>query len=96
AVFGGELSLQVDGNYQSKVWHNLNNFDANRLNGYVLANSRVRWVSEDYNWSVDLFVNNLFDKGYDNVGFDLSQICGCTLIAQGKPRWAGIKVGTEF
>ena len=95
-VAGGSLALQVNGNYQSKVWHNLNNFDANSLKGWGIVNARIDWKSGDDKLKLSLFANNLFDKVYDTVGFDLSQICGCNLSAQGKPRWIGVQARYGF
>ncbi|THF93615.1 MAG: TonB-dependent receptor [Sulfitobacter sp. SK025] len=86
-VAGGALALQASGNYQSKVWHNLTNFDANQLDAYGILNARVDWTSNDDHLNLSFSVRNLTNKVYDNIGFDLSQVCGCNLQAQGKPRW---------
>lgn len=95
-VAGGRLAFQTSGNYQSKVWHNLNNFDANRLKGYAILNARIDWTSADEAWNISLNVKNLTNKVYDVIGFDLSQVCGCNLQAQGKPRWFNLTVRREF
>ncbi|PCI52792.1 MAG: TonB-dependent receptor [Alphaproteobacteria bacterium] len=95
-IANGDLTFQLDGNYQSKIWHNLNNFDANQLDAYGIVNVRVGWTSEDGDWAVSLFGKNLFNNVYDIVGFDLSQICGCNLQSQGRPRWLGINVKHDF
>lgn len=95
-VAGGSLAFQVDGNYQSKVWQNLNNFDANHLDSWGIVNASIDWTAADDRLRVSVFARNLFDKVYDTVGFDLSQICGCNLMAQGKPRWLGVQARYNF
>lgn len=95
-VLDGEMSFQTTVNHQGKVWHNLSNFTATRLDSYTVLNARVSWVSGDGSWRVDGSVENLTDEVYDSVGFDLSQVCGCNLAAQGKPRWWRISVNKSF
>lgn len=95
-IAGGKVAFQVDGTYQSKVWHNLNNFDANKLNGWGVVNGRIDWASINDRVTLALFGKNLFDKKYDTVGFDLAQVCGCNLLAQGKPRWFGVQARLEM
>lgn len=95
-VASGSLAFQVDGNYQSKVWHNLNNFDANTLAAWGIVNARIDWTSGDEKLKFSVFARNLLNKHYDTVGFDLSQICGCNLSAQGKPRWIGAEARYSF
>lgn len=96
SVLGGKVGLQVDGNYQSKVWQNLNNFDANRLRAWGIVNARIDWTSPDEKWKLSAFARNITNNHYDVVGFDLSQICGCNLTAQGKPRWIGVQARYSF
>ncbi|RQW46114.1 TonB-dependent receptor [Novosphingobium sp. LASN5T] len=95
-IAGGEVGIQASANYQSRVWHNLNNFDANSLAPYGLVNARIDWTSADKNWLVAFSVKNLTNNVYDNIGFDLSQVCGCNLQAQGKPRWFSVSVRRSF
>lgn len=87
----GSIAVQLDASYQSSVWHNLNNFDANSLKGWGIVNARIDWTSDDSKLKLSLFARNLLDNKYDTLGFDLSQICGCNLSAQGKPRWVGVQ-----
>ncbi len=95
-VAGGNVAVQGDATYQSKVWHNLNNFDVNQLDAWGIVNGRIDWMAPDSRLRVSFFVRNIFNKHYDTVGFDLSQICGCNLMAQGKPRWLGLQVRRDF
>jgi iron complex outermembrane receptor protein len=92
----GKLSFQVDGNYQSSVWDNPDNFTADRLPGYSLGNVRVFWVDPSGKLQVEGYMDNVTNKVYKTVGFDLSEICGCNLAAYGKPRWAGVTAKYHF
>ncbi len=95
-VLDGSLSLQADANYQSSAWHNLSNFDSTEMDGYVVGNLRATWTSASEHWRVDAFVKNVSDSRYDVIGFDTSQLCGCNLTAQGRPRWWGLSVRYEY
>ena len=92
----GKLALQVDGNYQSYVYDNPDNFTADRLGGYTLVNGRVIWTNPTGKLQVEAYVENAANKVYRTVGFDLSQICGCNLAAYGKPRWAVLDASYQF
>ena len=37
----------MDGNYASSAFHNINNFDADRMPDYWLGNASLTWVSAD-------------------------------------------------
>lgn len=95
-VMNGQLSAQLDANYQSAIWQNLNNFDANRLDSYFIANARVSWKSSDDKLQLSVFVKNFTDESYEIIGFDISQSCGCNNSAIGKPRWWGVNVRYNF
>ncbi len=95
-VAGGKLTLGVDGSYTAGFYHNLRNFDANWLEGYSLFNARIGWESDDEKYRLGFFVNNLTDKRYKTVGYDLSTLCGCTEESYGRPRWWGITAGVTF
>lgn len=95
-VADGSLAFQADGNYQSRVWQNLNNFNANKLSAFAIFNARVDWTNASDSLTLSFFVKNIANRYYDVIGFDLSQICGCNLQAQGKPRWIGGSAQFKF
>lgn len=95
-ILGGSVALQADVTYQSETYHNLTNFDSTRMDAYALGNVRLSWLSGDESWSLEAYVNNVTDKRYNTVGFDLSQVCGCNEEAQGKPRWWGVSARYSF
>jgi iron complex outermembrane receptor protein len=92
----GKLSVQADGNYQAAVWDNPDNFSADRLAGYTLFNGRLFWLSDSGRLQFTASLENVTNKVYRIVGFDLSQVCGCNLEAYGKPRWGRIGVTYHF
>lgn len=95
-VAGGDLSFQLSLTHQSSTYHNLANFDADLMPGYSLLDGRVTWASTASGWKLDAFVNNIANKHYTVVGFDLAQLCGCNEEAQGKPRWFGVSLRKDF
>lgn len=95
-IAGGRITLGADGSYTSGFYHNLRNFDANWFKGYALFNARIGWEDANERFRLGVFVNNLADKRYKTVGYDLSTLCGCTEESYGRPRWWGISAGMSF
>lgn len=95
-VAGGKLTFGADGSRTAGFYHNLRNFQANWFKGYTLFNARVGWEDDAKKFRLGFFVNNLTDKRYKTVGYDLSTLCGCTEESYGKPRWWGLSAGFSF
>ena len=93
-IAGGRLTAQVDAHYTGDFYHNLRNFSADHYPGYTLTNLRLAYASGP--WEVAAYVQNLFDKHYYTIGFDLATLCGCNANALGRPRWAGASVRYRF
>jgi iron complex outermembrane receptor protein len=91
-VFSGNVAAQVDVTYADDRFHNIRNFDAQRMASFWLANARLSWTSSDARWEGTFFVDNLTDKRYVHTGFDLATLCGCAEEAYGKPRWFGAQL----
>ncbi|MDT8320404.1 MAG: TonB-dependent receptor [Xanthomonadales bacterium] len=91
-VFDGNLAAQVDVTYTDDRFHNIRNFDAQRMDSFWMTNVRLSWTSADSRWEGTLFVNNLTDERYVHTGFDLATLCGCAEESYGKPRWYGAKL----
>ena len=49
---GGSLALQVDGNYASSAFHNINNFGSQKMDSYWRGNASLSWYSADERWEV--------------------------------------------
>ena len=92
SILGGSLAIQVDGNYASSSFHNLNNFDADRMPDYWLGNASLTWISADEHWEVGGFVDNFSDTRNMNIGFSLPFVCGCDEQSFGYPRMYGARV----
>jgi iron complex outermembrane receptor protein len=95
-VLGGKISAQVSGNYSSSFYDNIRNFDASLMPSYVLANARLNWASNDDHWQADAFVNNVTDRRFYTIGYDLSNATGSNSLVPGKPRWYGVSVRYSF
>lgn len=95
-IAGGKIAVQGSASYQSAVWQNLNNFDANRLKGHLLVDARISWTSLDDKFTLAAFAKNIFDKRYDTIGFDESLLTGANLNSPGKPQWFGVNARVNF
>ncbi|MFC7050972.1 TonB-dependent receptor [Emcibacter nanhaiensis] len=95
-VFGGHVSVQADATFVDEIYHNIRNFDSQKLDSYVITNVRADWTSVDMDWTVSAFVSNVFDESYATIGFDLANLCGCNEMLYGKPRWWGVSVRRDF
>ena len=96
AVAGGALTLAADGSYQSSFFHNIRNFQADRLPGYWVFNGNISWKQENGGLRGSVGVQNIFDKRYANIGFNLATLCGCNEESYGRPRWWSVTVGYDF
>ena len=95
-IFGGRAELGSTVSYSSGFYHNLRNFDADKMDGRTLGNADVSWFSVDDRWRVTGYVKNITDKRYGTVGFDSAANCGCSIEAYGMPRTYGVTLGTKF
>ena len=85
----GKLAVQGDYNYTSGYFSNLRNFDAHRIDNYVVGNANVTWKSDDERWNIKFFVNNISDARYVTARFDNSVFFGVSQNILGYPRWFG-------
>lgn len=95
-AWGGRVSLQASVNYASNFYDNIRNFAASKLPGYTLGNVRAGWRSAGDRWEAVLFANNVTDKRYYTIGFDLSNATGSNSLTPGKPRWFGASLRYNF
>ncbi|NKB36814.1 MAG: TonB-dependent receptor plug domain-containing protein [Gammaproteobacteria bacterium] len=96
ALMGGALALQVDGNYASSAFHNINNFDTHRMKSYWRGNMSLQWTSADEHWEVSGFVDNFSDTRNQNIGFELATVCGCDEQSFGLPRMYGARIRYNY
>ena len=57
----GDLTFQGDGRYQTSVFSGIDNDPSEKVKGYGIANVRVSWKSPDRKYTLEAFVDNLFD-----------------------------------
>ena len=93
---GGSLALQVDGNYASSAFHNINNFGSQKMDSYWRGNASMSWYSADERWEVTGFVDNFSDTRNVVIGFELASFCGCDEQSVGWPRTYGIKLRYNY
>ena len=93
---GGSLALQVDGNYASSAYHNINNFDTHYMESYWRGNASLSWYSADERIEVTGFIDNFSDSRNQNIGFELAAICGCDEQSFGWPRTYGVKLRYNY
>jgi iron complex outermembrane recepter protein len=95
-VAGGHVAAQVSGDYVSPFYDNIRNFAASKMPSYVLANLRLGWASDNSHWQAALTVNNVTDRRYYTIGYDLSNATGSNSLVPGLPRWYGASVRYNF
>ncbi len=94
--FGGRLSLQIDGNYSSSYFQNIQNFQSTETDSYAIGNVRLSWESETAAWTGTLFVENFSDRRYKTTAVELSGLCGCSEQSYNRPRRVGALVNFSF
>lgn len=87
----GTFTLQVDWNFQDKVYFDSLNNELLSEDSYWLWNGRVAWSSADERWEIAAFGRNLGDEEYLSYAFDLS-FFGFHEQMLGTPRMFGAEV----
>ena len=92
---GGSFAAQYDFNYMSDHFFQLKNAPIGEEDGYILSNVRVTYYSQERDWSISAFVNNVTDEEYRTMVFDLSGHpsaggFGAAENYYGKGRWWGL------
>ncbi|KRB86591.1 hypothetical protein ASE00_07845 [Sphingomonas sp. Root710] len=92
----GNVALTAGADYTGTFWYSLTNYTSTRVPGHVVGRASIGWTDERDLWSLVFDVQNITDKRYKTVGFDLSGICGCSVEAYGRPRWYSLTLGRKF
>jgi iron complex outermembrane receptor protein len=95
-ILGGNVSFNLDGSWRSKVYGNIRNFDADVINAYFLANGHIYFTTAEGRYKFGIGVENIFDKRYRTVTFNLATTCGCNEESYGNPRWWNISARASF
>jgi len=88
----GKLSLQLDGNFLTKFYFNIADTQIVTQGGYALANLRLNYTNHNEKLEVGAELDNLANKHYAVMAFDLTGIDGITQLYPGAPRWAKVHV----
>jgi iron complex outermembrane receptor protein len=95
-VHGGKLMLGGNAYYTSSFYTDIQNFEDQRLPGYWLFDAQIAWHAPGGHWVAAAFVNNMLDKRYGTILFDLTTLCGCEEKAFGQPRFIGGKLSYTY
>jgi iron complex outermembrane receptor protein len=95
-LFGGMASAQATFSHSSSMYYSLTNFDDMRAEPHTLFDGRLGYLLPDQTTQLSLFVDNITNKRYDTLAFDLSSSCGCTLTTYSKPRVIGLSFNQKF
>lgn len=90
----GDLGLNMNASYQSKVY--FEPFEENALSqgSYWVANARLSLESERY--SAGIWANNMLDEEYFVYGLDLSSTYGALYFQRGAPQTYGVDFTYRF
>jgi len=90
----GEISLRLDGSYQSEVFYTQYNTPGNNQEAYGLANARIGYTAPNDQWELSAFVQNIADKHYWSSAVEFGNIG--LMGANGNPRTFGVKLKYNF
>jgi iron complex outermembrane receptor protein len=95
AVGSGSVSLDADLSRTGDFYYQIFNFDAQRVDAYMIGNLRLSYKPKD-SWEFRAFVKNVTDERYVRIGTDLGTLSGGAQAAYGQPRWYGAEVRYSF
>jgi iron complex outermembrane receptor protein len=93
---GSELSVRLDGAYQSDIFTTSENSPFSRVESYFLANGRISFTTADEGWQIYGEVKNIFDKYYFLSISDPSLSLGVVTGGPGLPRTWTVGVKKNF
>lgn len=94
-ALAGTLAVQADFTYMDDHYFQLKNSPVGLEDAYTITNARVSYTSADDTWVLAGFVNNLSDREYRSMVFDLAGTpaeggFGMAENYYGAPRWWGV------
>ncbi|GAA0376289.1 TonB-dependent receptor [Bowmanella denitrificans] len=92
----GSLTMSLSSSYRSKTYLTVSSSEVLAQPGYALLDMSVTYLTDDEQWQLSLYGNNLTDKRYRQHGFDLSASPGVQLGYYGAPRTFGINLKYRF
>ena len=88
-MFGGTMSAQVDGKWDSMQYLELENSQSDIQASYVVTNARLGFRTADDRWEFTGFVRNAADKYYRIYNLDVAALFGNVVSVYGPPRTYG-------
>ncbi len=95
-AFSGSLAVQTDFTYQDDVYFDIQNHPVASQDAFDVWNARVSYYGAQENWSVSVFVNNMFEEEYRAYTFDVTNLFGFNQVGYGRPRWAGVNLNLKW
>lgn len=94
---GGYLAAQYDFSYLDDHFFQLKNSPVGTEDAYMLSNVSLSYTTDEGDWTVTAFVNNVTDEEYRQMVFDLAGTpseggFGMAESYYGKPRWWGLSL----
>lgn len=89
-----QISLQLDGDYQSAFYFDQNQSAYAKQDSYVLLNANLAW--EMKYWTASLWVKNITDQEYSHLKFDLINLYGMLQDFKGEARQIGLGLNWKF
>lgn len=91
----GHVTARADMSYRSEVFFREFNTPQASQDGYAIVNANLIWESPDSAYTVRLFADNLFDKGYWTAMLAIDGFGGLAG-TYGTPRQVGIELKAAF
>jgi iron complex outermembrane receptor protein len=95
-AFGGQMAIQANTNYVSAQNFALTNAPVTEEPGYALVNTRLSYTFPDDRLTISAFVDNLTDRRYRLIAFDLAGAFGSSESQFGLPRTYGVALRYKF
>jgi iron complex outermembrane receptor protein len=97
-MFGGYIAAQGDIVYIDEHIFALAGLETNQSDSYSVSNVSLTYTTENRNWEVSAFVENVTDEEYLVQTFDLSgpEFLGMTEQYYGRPQWWGVSMTYRF
>lgn len=94
-MFGGTMSAQASGQYQSSMYFDLDNNPVTRENGYATLDLRLAYTDPSERFEAALWGKNVTDKTYRTYAFPVASL-GFMDDTIAPPRWIGVSLSYSF
>jgi len=92
----GSFAAQVNASYTGDHWLGLSNAAVLDQKGYLIANARLSYTLPSDKVTIAVFANNLGNKRYRTLAFDLAGFFGLVENQFGRPRELGVSASFRF